>query len=93
MHSIIGLCRNLGLQVTIEGVERATQLDFLGACGEISVQGFLVARPAEAADVIDVVRRMRAHLESLLGAVERQAAETAMEDLTGPVRVLAGQRR
>jgi diguanylate cyclase (GGDEF)-like protein len=93
VHSIIGLCRNLGLQVTIEGVERPAQLDFLGACGEISVQGFLVARPAEASAVIDMVRGTRGHLESLLNAAARHRAATDMENVTSSVRVLARHRR
>jgi EAL domain-containing protein (putative c-di-GMP-specific phosphodiesterase class I) len=93
VHSIIGLCRNLGLQVTIEGVERLAQLDFLAACGEISVQGFLVARPAEASAVIDMVRCTHSHLESLLSAAERQRAATVVEDVTSPVRVLGRHRR
>jgi EAL domain-containing protein (putative c-di-GMP-specific phosphodiesterase class I) len=93
VHSIIGLCRNLGLQVTIEGVERPAQLDFLAACGEVSVQGFLVARPADASAVIDMVRCTRGHLESLLIAAERQRATTVVEDLTSSVRVLGRHRR
>ena len=66
VHSIIGLCRNLGLQVTIEGVERPAQLDFLAACGDVSVQGFLIARPAEESAIIGLVRDTRGHLDSLL---------------------------
>ena len=93
VHSIIGLCRNLGLQVTIEGVERPAQLDFLAACGEVSIQGFLVARPVEASAIIDMVRCTRGHLESLLSAAERQRAATVVEDITSSVRVLGRHRR
>ena len=93
VHSIIGLCRNLGLQVTIEGVERPAQLDFLAACGEVSVQGFLLARPADASAVIDIVRCTRGHLESLLSAADRQRATTVVEDIASSVRVLGRHRR
>ena len=47
-RSIISLCRSLGLQVTVEGVERPSQLDFLVNCGDVSVQGYLVAHPRTA---------------------------------------------
>ena len=92
-HSMIGLCRNLGLQVTVEGVERPAQLDFLAACGEVSVQGYLVARPAEEAAIIGLVRDTRGHLDALLQAAERDRAATVEEDLTSSVRMLRRRRR
>jgi diguanylate cyclase (GGDEF)-like protein len=49
VRSIVALCQGLGLQVVAEGVERAAQLDFLARCGAVGVQGFLLARPVEAA--------------------------------------------
>ena len=51
VRSIVALCHGLGLQVVAEGVERATQLEFLSHCGPIGVQGFLLAQPVEAAAV------------------------------------------
>jgi EAL domain-containing protein (putative c-di-GMP-specific phosphodiesterase class I) len=92
VRSIIGLCRNLGLQVTVEGVERPAQLDFLAACGEVSVQGFLVARPSEAAVVIGLVRDTRGKLEGLLELAARQRATTLDDDLTSSVRMLRRNR-
>jgi diguanylate cyclase (GGDEF)-like protein len=93
VHSMIHLCRNLGLQVTIEGVERLAQLDFLADCGEVSVQGYLLARPVEEAAVIDVVRDARAHLESLLLAAEQERTADVDDDLTSSVRMLRRHRR
>ena len=93
VHSMIGLCRNLGLQVTIEGVERLAQLDFLAACGDVSVQGFLVARPVEASEIVRLVHATRDHLDSLLDAAEMERAETAEDDLTSSVRMLRRHRR
>jgi EAL domain-containing protein (putative c-di-GMP-specific phosphodiesterase class I) len=93
VHSIIRLCRNLGLQVTIEGVERPAQLDFLAACGEVSVQGYLIAKPAEESEVVGLVRDTRGHLASLLDAAERDRAATVEDDLTSSVRMLRRQRR
>ena len=93
VHSMISLCRNLGLQVTIEGVERLAQLDFLAACGDVSVQGFLVARPVEASEIVRLVHATRDHLDSLLDAAEMERAETAEDDLTSSVRMLRRHRR
>jgi EAL domain-containing protein (putative c-di-GMP-specific phosphodiesterase class I) len=93
VHSMIGLCRNLGLQVTIEGVERPAQLNFLAACGEVSVQGFLIARPAEESAIIGLGRDTRGHLDSLLKAAEPSPAATVEDDLTSSVRMLRGRRR
>jgi EAL domain-containing protein (putative c-di-GMP-specific phosphodiesterase class I) len=92
VHSIIGLCRNLGLQVTIEGVERPAQLDFLAACGEVSVQGYLVARPVEASAIIDMVRYTRGHLDSLLQAAAQERPGTLEDDFSGSVRTLRRNR-
>jgi diguanylate cyclase (GGDEF)-like protein len=93
VHSIIRLCRNLGLQVTVEGVERPAQLDFLAACGEVTVQGFLIARPAEDSAVIGLVRETRGKLEHLLDEAGQQRAATIEDDLTSSVRMLRWGRR
>jgi diguanylate cyclase (GGDEF)-like protein len=93
VHSMIGLCRNLGLQVTVEGVERPAQLDFLAACGEVSVQGFFITRPIEATSVTDFVHDTRGRLDELLGVAERERAATMEDDLTSSVRMLRRGRR
>jgi diguanylate cyclase (GGDEF)-like protein len=66
--SIIALCRSLGLQVTVEGVERVGQLGFLTGCGDVNVQGFLVAKPMDAAQVLDAATSMRDRMSVLLEA-------------------------
>lgn len=48
LRSIFALGGNLGLQITIEGVESAGQLDWLRRTGCDWVQGFFVARPMQA---------------------------------------------
>ena len=93
VHSIIRLCRNLGLQVTIEGVERPAQLDFLAACGDVSVQGFLIARPVEESAILGLVRDTRGHLDALLAAAELERPATMEDDLTSSVRMLRRNRR
>jgi len=45
LRSIFALGGHLGLQITIEGVERAEQLDWLRHAGCDWVQGFFLARP------------------------------------------------
>ena len=50
-HSIIRLCQGLGLTVTAEGIERPEQLEFLADCGDIHVQGFLIAAPAPLEEI------------------------------------------
>jgi diguanylate cyclase (GGDEF)-like protein len=92
VHSMIALCRNLGLQVTVEGVERPSQLDFLAACGELSVQGFLLCAPVERDAVVARVRDTRGQLDGLLKVAEQEPAPTVREDPTGQVRVLRRHR-
>jgi diguanylate cyclase (GGDEF)-like protein len=92
VHSMIALCRNLGLQVTVEGVERPAQLDFLAACGELSVQGFLLCAPVERDAVVAWVRDTRGQLDELLTFAERDPAPTAQENPTSQVRILRRRR-
>lgn len=47
-RAIITLARNLGMNVTAEGVETRAQLDFLGECDCQGLQGFYFAPPMEA---------------------------------------------
>lgn len=50
-QGIIALSHSLGLRVIAEGVETATQFDFLKAHGCEEAQGYLIARPLEAKDL------------------------------------------
>jgi EAL domain-containing protein (putative c-di-GMP-specific phosphodiesterase class I) len=92
-NSIIALCRSLGLQVTIEGVERASQLDFLTACGDVSVQGFLVARPMDAAAILETVERLGPRVRALLEAAERGRTDSALDEEDGTIRRLRRRLR
>jgi EAL domain-containing protein (putative c-di-GMP-specific phosphodiesterase class I) len=53
----IQLAHSLGLGVVAEGVETATQLEFLRRLGCDTVQGYFIARPLPAADVAAFLRR------------------------------------
>jgi diguanylate cyclase (GGDEF)-like protein len=61
-HSCVQLCQSRGLTVTIEGIERGGQLDVLANCGDIQVQGFLIAPPAPLEDVVRFVREAPARM-------------------------------
>ena len=84
-RSMIGLCQGLGLQVTAEGVERATQLDFLANSGDVSVQGYLVARPMDADGILEAVGRMEPRMRVLLEAGERGRTDASLYDPDGTV--------
>jgi diguanylate cyclase (GGDEF)-like protein len=58
-ESIIVMCAALGKQVVAEGVETESQLDFLDSAGCTGIQGFLLGRPMEGADIPGFVRRLR----------------------------------
>jgi diguanylate cyclase (GGDEF)-like protein len=66
VRSIVGLCHSLGLQVTAEGVERASQLGPLLMDRGVQIQGYLVARPLRAATIPTFLNDCRRHLEQLL---------------------------
>ena len=68
VRSIVTLCHGLGLQVVAEGLERPTQLEFLTHCGPLAVQGYLLARPVEAAAAPEEAKAAAARARSLLAA-------------------------
>ena len=61
---ILRLSRAFNMTTTIEGVETASQLEFIRAQGAGNAQGFLISRPVAQADV--------------LGFIERQASAAAL---------------
>jgi EAL domain-containing protein (putative c-di-GMP-specific phosphodiesterase class I) len=65
-RSIISVCQNLGLGVTVEGIERNEQLGWLSRCGPVHAQGFLIGRPMTAAEVPEFVRNGPKQLDALL---------------------------
>ncbi|HEU4531043.1 MAG TPA: EAL domain-containing protein, partial [Steroidobacteraceae bacterium] len=83
-HSIIGLCRSLGLQVTAEGVERAAQLQFLLGCGDVDVQGYFIGRPAAADQALSFITGTRDHMSKL----REQCALNEMAEQGGETRSL-----
>uniref|UniRef100_UPI0013DA8333 EAL domain-containing protein n=1 Tax=Sandarakinorhabdus rubra TaxID=2672568 RepID=UPI0013DA8333 len=59
-RTLIQLGRGLGLEVIAEGVETASQRDFLMAHGCTAIQGYLFARPMLAAEALPWLRRQQA---------------------------------
>jgi diguanylate cyclase (GGDEF)-like protein len=60
--SCVQLCQSRGLNVTVEGIERSGQLDVLESCGDIQVQGYLIASPAPLEDIVRFVREAPARM-------------------------------
>jgi diguanylate cyclase (GGDEF)-like protein len=58
-ESIIVMCAALGKGVIAEGVETEQQREFLHRAGCTTIQGYLLGRPMEAADIPGFARRLR----------------------------------
>lgn len=89
-RSIIGVCHNLGLEVTVEGIERPEQLAWLASCGPVHVQGFLIARPMAAAEVPAFARRSAQLLRELLAGAAPQVGGRRTGDSVVPFRYGVG---
>ncbi len=85
-RSIIGVCHNLGLGVTVEGIERHEQLVWLSGCGPLCVQGELVAKPMAAANVPGFARRSAQLLKELQESDTSQSGRIRMRDAVVPFR-------
>ena len=67
VSSVVHLARGLGLQVVVEGVETAAQLDEVRRLGCDAVQGYGLARPL-AAEEVDLLLQGRALAQNELGS-------------------------
>ena len=85
-RSIIGVCHNLGLGVTVEGIERHEQLVWLSGCGPVCVQGMLIAKPMVAAYVPNFARHSAQLLKDLLRSDTSQSARLRVRDAVVPFR-------
>jgi EAL domain-containing protein (putative c-di-GMP-specific phosphodiesterase class I) len=57
VRAIVGLCRDLGIRSTAEGVETAAQLEILRAEGCTELQGYLFSRPKPASELAGMMGR------------------------------------
>ena len=63
VKSLLALCRDMGLECTVEGVETAAQLDDLTAMECALIQGFYFAKPMAADEIAAYLHRTPARLE------------------------------
>ncbi|MCU0974740.1 MAG: EAL domain-containing protein [Steroidobacteraceae bacterium] len=92
-RSIIGVCHTLGLEVTVEGIERTEQLAWLCGFGTLQAQGFLIARPMPAADVPDFAHRSAAWVRELRASATVETGATRRDDAVVPFRPAPGTTR
>jgi diguanylate cyclase (GGDEF)-like protein len=85
-RATIALCRSLGLEVTVEGVERVEQLAMLLPHPGISLQGYLFSRPVPASNVQALLEELPAHCRQLKQSAQKLQAQT-------PLTNRAGERR
>jgi diguanylate cyclase (GGDEF)-like protein len=64
--ALVGLCHNIGLAVTAEGIECLEQLALLSHLTPISLQGYLLASPVQAENVLSLIEALPDHMASLL---------------------------
>ena len=64
--ALVGLCHGIELEVTAEGIECLEQLTLLSDLAPIYLQGFLLARPVPADQVLSLMAMLPDHLASLL---------------------------
>ena len=77
-RAIISVCHSLGLEVTVEGIERIEQLRLLARCGPIAAQGHFVSSPIAGDAVPAFARGSRARLAALLSEAGREGERDAV---------------
>jgi len=70
VRSTIDLARNLGLEVTAEGVETVEQLDRLSSLGANYLQGYYLSKPLPASEIFPLLAAT-----SALGEAPTRAGE------------------
>ncbi|ABE35000.1 diguanylate cyclase domain protein [Paraburkholderia xenovorans LB400] len=59
VKSVLDLCRNLGLECVVEGLETASQVEVVKALGARAMQGYLFSRPMRASAVAEYLHTTR----------------------------------
>ncbi len=80
-RAIVGLCENLDLEVTAEGIERPEQLALLLAHRSMSLQGYLISQPLNSDAVPEAVTAMPELMQSFLLTTPAQGRSIAEETL------------
>jgi diguanylate cyclase (GGDEF)-like protein len=89
-RALVGLCHDLGLEVTAEGIECIEQLALLSDLSPIYLQGFLLARPVPANQVLSLMAMLPDYLASLLLTSSGKPVNQR-PDLTSFRKMKAGQ--
>jgi predicted signal transduction protein with EAL and GGDEF domain len=93
-QSVIGLCRQLGLEVTAEGIEEPAQLKCLLPEGNLTLQGFLISRPVSEDQVPRTLDGMGIRVSALLQQVRDATAPAGVRaKRSGTVRELRRKAR
>jgi diguanylate cyclase (GGDEF)-like protein len=61
VKSVLDLCRNLGLECVVEGLETASQVEVVKALGARAVQGYLFSRPMRASAIAAYLQTARGY--------------------------------
>jgi EAL domain-containing protein (putative c-di-GMP-specific phosphodiesterase class I) len=75
-RATIGLCRDLGLEVTAEGVERLEQFAALRSSRNISLKGYLQPRPLCLEELLPLLERLPQHCQDLVRLSRELAPQT-----------------
>jgi diguanylate cyclase (GGDEF)-like protein len=88
-RAISGLCENLGLEMTAEGIERPEQLALLLDRRSIHLQGYLLSRPVTRQDLPARIREIPAQLQSMLltSPALRRARDPASVEMSAIRRI------
>ena len=70
-RATIGLCRDLGLEVTAEGVERLEQLAMLLPHRAISLQGYLLGRPVPRGELLPMLAKLPEQCQELVKQAQK----------------------
>jgi diguanylate cyclase (GGDEF)-like protein len=66
VRAIIDLCNGLGLQVTAEGLERPEQFERFIGCRNLSLQGYLLARPVPMEQLLTEMKHAAERAQELV---------------------------
>jgi diguanylate cyclase (GGDEF)-like protein len=80
-QAIAGLCGNLGLEMTAEGIERPEQLAPLLGYPSTYLQGYLLSRPVRGQDLLACIKDVPARMQSML--LTHRALRPAAADTSG----------
>ncbi|MEA3150126.1 MAG: hypothetical protein QOD56_1065, partial [Gammaproteobacteria bacterium] len=79
--ALIGLCKQLGLEITAEGIERPDQFAVLAEYRSIHLQGYLISKPVAADLVIPAKRMIPRIMQDLLLSLPAAPARAPVEDV------------